>query len=109
MQDAIADLKRAVFLSPDFHWAWLMLAEALWLADNLPAALHAAETALSLKSSDWWAWFIKGAVHSALQDFQRALAAFDRCLSLNPGCRQAATWKAHLLAALPPEVQARTT
>jgi|GEM_PF-1019649 Flp pilus assembly protein TadD len=82
--DVIVDLKHAVRLQPDYHWACLVLGEALLSAGDHLEAANALERAVTLKPTDWWAWSMKGAVCLAMDDFNGALATLDRSLSLNP-------------------------
>jgi len=97
---AIEDLRQAVHLQADYHWAWLMLGEAFLSAGNLSEASHALERAITLKPTDWWAWSMKGAACFAKNDLYGALDALDRSLSLNPDSKGANLLKLNILNAI---------
>jgi len=110
MVEAIAPLKEAVELDPNFDQAWAALADAYVLlpeydegtvADNIPPALEAAQKALAVNPSSARA-LTTSAYIKAMYYYQWAEAEneFRRAIELEPTYATAHQWYGEMLAVL---------
>jgi len=113
MTEAIAPLREAVGLDPDFDQAWSALADVYVLlpeylegtvADNIPLALEAAKKALAINPSSARALTTSAYIKAMYYyRWDEAESEFKQAIELEPGYATAHQWYAEMLS-----VQRRT-
>ena len=96
---AIDDAKAAVSLAQQDPLGWYNLGALLYLAGNYQLAAEALSQAISLNNNYSNALFVLALAHNRMNDHQRALAAMQRVVELNPNNETASSTLASLIAA----------
>jgi len=82
--NALRKFDQMVAIAPDFAEAWNKRATLHYLMQNYDASLADIGKTLSLEPRHFGALAGQGLVFGALEQFEEALAAFDRALEIHP-------------------------
>jgi len=84
--DALAAYDRTIQLKPDLYGVWRDRGVLLVGMNHFSAALGSFDKATELKPDDYVLWYMRGnLLNKNFQDYRRAIASYDRALSINPG------------------------
>jgi len=99
-ETAIATLRDALRVDPDYDWARQALAEWSQAGDQVDAALHLAQAAAEARPGESHAWVRLAELHHHVGRFEETLGAVDRALKINPLDVAAYDLRASALASL---------
>lgn len=89
-RDAVAAYDRALAIQPRFHLAWRNRALAFSNLGRDRQALDNFGEALELEPNSYITWYLQGNfLKDRLQDYENALAAYNRAISLEPNFPEA--------------------
>lgn len=82
---SISDIDLAIEIAPDEAALYISRAIALAELDNMPAAFRDLDTAERLNSKEPDIFNIRGGILMGQQEYEEAIAQYDRSISLRPG------------------------
>ena len=95
LAEGITSLKRAIELDSDYADAYAFLAVLYVGSGQAEDALRSVETAMRLNPTyPFWYLFMRGMAHYSLEDYDRAIADFEKAADLNPTAQFVRIWLA---------------
>lgn len=95
LAEGIESLKRAIELDSDYADAYAFLAVLYVGAGNAQEALRSVDTAMRLNPTyPFWYLFMRGTAHYALEQYDSAIADFEKASELNPTAQFVRFWLA---------------
>ncbi len=82
--EAEDDLRRAITLNPELHWARVELGDLLRARNRLPEAIEVLREAVEVMPDDPWPLASLGAAEYSLDDYDAALESLSHALRLAP-------------------------
>lgn len=86
-EEAVAALKRAIALNPNYCQAWNNLANALSALKRYGSALGSYDKAVALNPRYHQAWFNRGLLLAEMQAYGNALESYERAIAIHPDPR----------------------
>lgn len=107
-RDAVIAYDRAIAIQPRFHLAWRNRALAFSHLGRDRQALENFGEALELEPNSYITWYLQGNFFKdRLQDYENAIAAYNRALSLEPDFPEAIQSRTQVMMLLNPHESVR--